>query len=58
MDHAPHGRPQPGRAPLALDRARLQRLIDLLDRYDLAADAKNPPADLSIELRRFGAALA
>jgi hypothetical protein len=45
----------PARA--ALDRARLQDLIDLLDRFDLSSDCADT-SGLSTELRAFCAALS
>ena len=39
---------------LALDRERLQSLIDLLSRYDLDDDCGSRNADLSIQMRAFG----
>lgn len=45
------------RATVGTDRARLQRLIDLLDRYDLSADWADQRGDLSVQLRRLNAIL-
>ena len=63
--HAPHcpaavlyGVASP--APLAsaaLDRARLQDLIDLLERYDLASDSADI-GSLAADLRAFGSAVS
>jgi hypothetical protein len=59
MDHAtasPAG-DEARRATVGTDRARLQRLIDLLDRYDLSADWADQRGDLSVQLRRLNAIL-
>lgn len=44
-------------ARAALDRAKLQDLIDLLDRFDLSSDCADT-SGLPSELRAFGAAFS
>jgi hypothetical protein len=59
MDHATAGAAtdEARRATIGTDRARLQRLIDLLERYDLSADWADQRGDLSVQLRRLNAIL-
>ena len=49
---------QPRRAALPLDPARLQKLINLLNRYDLTSSGANDRGDPSVELRAFNANFA